>query len=68
MDDQEFRAIQATFPWTQRIIHTRSGGLIQILDNKGQEVSLISMADFLTMITRRLMPKQAEGETTQEEK
>lgn len=59
MDQVEFEALKATFPWTERTLQTRTGGLIQVLDNKGEEVPIFTMTRFLEMITKKLAAKEA---------
>lgn len=55
MDQKEFEALQATFPWTERTISMNGiGGFVQVLDNAGREVPLFTMTAFLEMITRKL--------------
>jgi hypothetical protein len=51
MDQAEFDQIKTTFPWSERILQTNVGGLVQILDNRGHEVSIFTMSRFLQMIT-----------------
>lgn len=64
MNQAEFDAIKTTFPWSYRIngIHGAPGGLIQVIDNMGREVSILAMCEFLNVITRKLtaQPKQQE--------
>lgn len=54
MDQKEFDALKATFPWTERLIQTGMGGLVQVIDNRGQEVPVFTMTRFLEMITQKL--------------
>lgn len=60
MDQVEFEKLKATFPWTERTLQTRSGGLVQVIDRNGNEVSLFTMTRFLEMITLKLAPKVGE--------
>lgn len=60
MDQVEFEKLKATFPWTERTIPTRGGGLVQVIDRNGQEVLLFTMTRFLEMITNKLAPKVGE--------
>lgn len=62
MNQTEFEAIQATFPWTERVITTGIGGLIQVIDNQGREVSLFTMTRFLEMITAKLSKRTEKEE------
>lgn len=57
MDQVEFEKLKATFPWTERTLQTRSGGLVQVIDANGNEVPLFTMTRFLEMITAKLAPK-----------
>lgn len=54
MNTEEFAALKATMPWTERVLHTPRGGLIQIIDKNGVEVPLFTMTRFLAMITAKL--------------
>lgn len=54
MTDEQFKQLQATFPWTTQILPTGAGGLVRMLDRNGQEVALFAMTDFLQFITRKL--------------
>lgn len=58
MTDEQFKELQATFPWTARIIPTGAGGLVQMLDRNGQEVPLFTMTDLLQVLTRKLEKPQ----------
>lgn len=62
MDQVEFEKLKATFPWTERTIPTRAGGLVQVIDRNGQEVPLFTMTRFLEMITNKLAAKAGEQE------
>jgi hypothetical protein len=56
MNDEQFKAIKATMPWTERSIQVPGSRqiIVQIIDNRGQEVPLFTMTAFLTMITAKL--------------
>lgn len=54
MNEEEFKKIQATMPWTHQVVPTTKGGLVQVLDNRGQEVPIFTMINFLEVITRKL--------------
>jgi hypothetical protein len=54
MTDEQFKELQATFPWTTRVLPTGAGGLVQMIDRNGQEVPLFAMTDILEMLTRKL--------------
>jgi hypothetical protein len=58
MTDEQFKQIQATFPWTTHVFPTGVGGLVQMVDRNGQEVPLFTMTDILQMLTRKLEPKE----------
>lgn len=62
MEQVEYEAIKATFPWTERtqVIHGR-GGFVQVIDKNGNEVPLFTMTKFLGMITRKLTSHVPEG-------
>lgn len=64
MSDDEFKALKATMPWHERLVSTRQGGVVQIIDNRGAEVPLFTITAFLAMITARLaQPKEASHAT-----
>lgn len=54
MTDEQFKQMQATFPWTTRVIPTGVGGLVQVIDRNNQEVPLFAMTDLLELLTRKL--------------
>lgn len=57
MTKEQFDALRSTFPWKHRVIpHPQMGGLIQVINRHGQEVSLMDMVAFLDTITERLKP------------
>jgi hypothetical protein len=65
MNQPEFEAIKATFPWTERVIPTaRNGGLVQVIDRNGNEVPLFAMTRFLSMITNKLAAKSDQETAT----
>jgi len=63
VNEQEFKALKATMPWTERVFNTNKGGLVQIIDNAGNEVPIFTMTRFLVMITDKL----ARGAATEKE-
>jgi hypothetical protein len=63
MNTEEFNKIKATFPWAERVVQTGMGGLIQVFDKNGNEVPILTMVAFLSMITRKLA-QQTEAEVT----
>lgn len=54
MNDDQFKAAKATMPWTEHVFQTGRGNIIQVIDNRGQEVPLFTMTAFLALITRKL--------------
>lgn len=59
MTEQELQALKATMPWTQRSYQTPKGQVIfQMIDNRGQEVPLFSMLDFLEIVTTKMAMKE----------
>lgn len=66
MNQAEYIALRATFPWTERVIPTKQGGVVQVLDRNGQEVPLFTITKFLSFITTRLIaaPAPAPAEAT----
>lgn len=58
MKAAEFDEVRKTFPWTERIIPTTKGGVVQVIDRNGKEVSLFTITKFLAMITVKLAPQQ----------
>ncbi len=62
MNKEEYNAIKATFPWSSRVIQTRTGSVMQLLNNRGEEVSLITMMAFLEMITAKIIAPREEAE------
>lgn len=58
MGEAEFKALQATFPWSHVTIRTSSGMLFRVVDNRGAEVSIPTMVRFLEVITAKLAAKQ----------
>lgn len=54
MTEAEFKEIKTTMPWSERVIATGRGGLVQIIDCQGREVPLFTIVKFLAMITQKL--------------
>lgn len=54
MNDDQFKAAKATMPWTEHVFQTGRGNIIQVIDNRGQEVPLFTMTAFLKLITAKL--------------
>ena len=61
MTKDEYLVLKATFPWNDRIMQTPRGGFIQVFDKNGNEVSLIAMVTFLSMITHKLAQQPDEA-------
>jgi hypothetical protein len=59
MTDEQFKQLQATFPWTHTVRPSGLGGHVQVINRFGQEVPLFDMIAFLEMITRKLEAKEA---------
>lgn len=62
MTDEQFKALQNTFPWTEKVTPTGLGGLVQVIDKNGEEVPIFVMTAFLTLITKKLTPKEKPNE------
>lgn len=60
MNQAEFDAVKATFPWTEQVLQTNRGGLVQVIDRNGNEVPIFAMTGFLAMITSKLAARPAE--------
>ena len=55
MTHEEYEHIKSTFPWTEQVVTVNGmGGLVRVLDNRGNEVSIFAMTKFLGMITRKI--------------
>ena len=59
MTEEQFKLLQAPFPWTHPIRPSGLGGHVQVLNRFGQEVPMFDMIAFLEMITRKLEAKEA---------
>ncbi|UUZ75568.1 hypothetical protein LP414_28020 [Polaromonas sp. P1(28)-13] len=61
MTEEQIRALKATFPWKQRLltIPHKQGGIVQMLDNKGQEVPLFTMLALIQALTERMAVQAA---------
>jgi hypothetical protein len=57
MDQVEFEALKATFPWTEQTFITGVGGIIRVIDRNGNEVPIHTMTRFIEMITKKLSTK-----------
>ena len=67
MNQEEFDAIKATFPWRDQIVPTTRGGLVRVIDKNGNEVPIFTMTRFLAMITEKLAAKPANKEQANEQ-
>jgi hypothetical protein len=65
MTEEQFKAIQGTFPWTHVIEPSGLGGVIRVLNRHGEEVSLFDMVAFLEVITQKLKPKETPHDSAQ---
>lgn len=55
MTREQLEALKATMPWTHQVGgHPQVGGLVRVINNKGQEVDLFDMMAFLDYITKRI--------------
>lgn len=54
MTDEQFKALRATMPWTERVFKTAKGGIVQVVDKDGNEVPMFQMTRFLVLITAKL--------------
>lgn len=61
MDQAEFDCVKNTFPWHERTLQTKAGGLVQVIDRFGQEVPIFTMTRFLVLITNKMAQKSAEA-------
>ncbi|MEE2976494.1 MAG: hypothetical protein VYB88_03395 [Pseudomonadota bacterium] len=62
MDEEQFKKARATMPWTHQVLPTNRGGLVQVLDNKGQEVPIFTMIALLEVVTRKLATQEPAAE------
>ena len=54
MTDEQFKALKNTFPWKTRVARSGLGGLVQVIDNTGQEVPIFTMTSLLELLTEQL--------------
>lgn len=56
MTDEQFKAAKATMPWTERSVQIAGSRqvIVQMIDNRGQEVPLFTMTAFLELISAKL--------------
>lgn len=63
MTASELSALKETMPWTEQIITTRTGGLVRILNNRGEEVPMFTIIEFVKAVTHK-MASNREAATT----
>ena len=51
MTQQDLEALKATFPWRTQVVRTNIGGLVQLIDSRGQEVPIFTMTALLEFVT-----------------
>jgi hypothetical protein len=57
LNKEQIEALRATFPWKHRVVpHPQLGALVQVINNRGEEVSILDMVAFLDYITERIKP------------
>lgn len=61
MTKEQLEALKATMPWKHRVLtHPQLGGLVQVINNRGEEVPMFDMLAFLEVITARVAPEAKE--------
>lgn len=64
MTKEQFEALKATMPWKHQVVpHPQMGGLVQVINNRGEEVSIMDMMLFLDSITARLAQQEPKEPT-----
>jgi hypothetical protein len=58
MTEEQFKAIQGTFPWTHTVQPSSLGGIVRVLNRHGEEVPIFDMVAVLEIISRKLQPKE----------
>lgn len=56
--DAQLQAIRATMPWTERTFTNGRHTIIQVIDNQGREVPLLTLVPFVTAISHKLATKE----------
>lgn len=60
MTEPEFQELKSTMPWQHRSYQTPRGQvIIQVIDNRGQEVPMFTMVEFLEIVTAKMAQKEA---------
>lgn len=67
MTDDQYKLLKATMPWTQQVFQSPRGGIVQVVNNKGEEVPMFDMTNFLVFITNKLTQPITAKETAQKE-
>jgi hypothetical protein len=62
MTEEQFKAIQGTFPWTHTIQPSGLGGIVRVINRHGEEVPIFDMVAVLEIISRKLQPKETPHE------
>lgn len=62
MNEDTFKTLKATMPWTEQSFATNRGALVQVVDNQGREVPIYTMTAFLAFITSKLVAPKVEKE------
>jgi hypothetical protein len=52
------QALRATMPWTERAYSNGRHTIIQVIDNEGREVPLLTLVSFITRISCKLAAKE----------
>ncbi|MFK3741011.1 hypothetical protein [Massilia sp. TN1-12] len=63
MTDAQMQALRATMPWTERAYSNGRHTIIQVIDNQGREVPLLTLVPFMTGISHKLATKEKTAET-----
>lgn len=62
MTDAQMQALRATMPWTERAYSNGRSTIIQIVDNQGREVPLLTLVPFMVAISHKLATKEKTTE------
>ncbi len=58
MTEEQFKAIQGTFPWTHVVQPSGLGGIVRVINRHGEEVPIFDMVAFLEIITHKLKQRE----------
>ena len=58
MTDAQVQALRATMPWTERAYSNGRHTIIQVIDNQGREVPLLTLVPFMVAISHKLVVKE----------